>query len=313
MKKLLAVATLFAVIFCFAACAKEQKEKEIYVEPPTEIITFSNGETAVYEVITDESGEAVTNESGDKEYIPYDPPVTEEGGYLVTDVQGSTIKQSQTTTVPSAEVDNDYVDLDKEEKNTTTAADKPDVENEQTSAGSNGSTTVPSTTKPVSTTKPQGGNLSGSGSDESTTSAVLPEGNTVPLNGTLSKTKAQELVDILSFDNKFDEALCDGDFYAAEKELPGYIALVENAIAQIKADKALYEYVGAENVNIWYSYLLDAQDKYALFMGIVRGTEGDEKRPNAFFTAYSDFQQSYTLSLKVLHLAKTGAETTLYS
>ena len=81
MKKLIPVAVLLAVLFCFAACSKKG---EVYEPPMTEVITFEDGLTAIFEVVTEENGEVATDAEGETKYIPYIPPVTEEGGYLVT-------------------------------------------------------------------------------------------------------------------------------------------------------------------------------------------------------------------------------------
>lgn len=297
MKKGLCIILVFAVIFCFAACSKEQKG-EIYVPPHTEIITFEDGETAIYEVVTDDNGVAVTDKEGITELAPYDPPVTEEGGYLVTDPEGSTIKQSQTTVAQSVEVDNELIDFD------TTA---PNGEGTTTAKGET------TTSKTQETTTSSGGSaLVSPGTNETTTLKDIPEGETYPLNGTLSKEDAQKLVSILNISNPFDEALVDGDYYTAEEKLPVYIDSIERAVNSIKADKTLYEYVGNKNLQMWYDYMIEAADRYAIFMGIVRGTEG-QPRSKAFFATYEDFQTYYRYSLQIFYHMQNSAERILYS
>ncbi len=299
MKKGLCILLVFAAIFAFAACNKENKG-EIYVAPHTEIITFENGKTAIYEVMTDDHGKPVTDEEGITELIPYDPPVTEKGGYIVTTPEGETIKQSQTTVAPSVEVDHELIDFDK-----TTAPKNEDATTKK------GETTA---TKPTETTLPSnGGSLVSPGKDETTTLKEIPEGVTHALNGELSKADAQKLVSILSIDNSFDSALADGDYYKAEEQLPIYMDDIEEAISKIKADKKLYKYVGDENLQLWHDYIVEAQDRYAIFMGVAKGVEGEATKPKAFFSTYEDFQNYYRFSLQVFYHMKLGAEMIMYS
>ena len=49
MKKIMLVAVALAVIFCFAAC---NKKGDIYEPPMTEVISFEDGVTAIFEIIT---------------------------------------------------------------------------------------------------------------------------------------------------------------------------------------------------------------------------------------------------------------------
>ncbi len=295
MKKALCILLVFAAIFALSACGKNG---EIYTEPPTEIITFENGSTAVYEIVTDQSGEAVTDENGEKEVILYDPPVTEKGGYLVTDPEGSTVKQSQTTAVTSIAIENEVVDLD-----STTAAQAP-------SETQKGETT---TMKPYETTTLSSA-LEGVGSTEATTypSFTVPEAETKPLGDALSKEDARILISILSFDNTFDEALCVPDYYLAETEINIYIDSIEKAIEKIKAEKKLYKFVGDENLQLWLDYMLEAKEEYAVFMGMVRGTEGMATKPATYYAAYENFQNVYRQSLKVYYFMKVGAEEIIY-
>ena len=298
MKKGLCILLVFAVIFCLAACGKNSNKGEIYTPPHTEIITFEDGESAIYEVMTDDKGKPVTDDEGITELIPYDPPVTEDGGYLVTTPEGETIKQSQTTVAQGADVDFDIVDLD----STAASTDKTTTVKEETTTKANETTTASN-----------GGALETPGTNnEPTTLKEIPEGETYALNGTLSKEDAQKLVGILNIPNPFDAALSSGDFYLAEEELPEYLESIENAVRRIKEDKKLYQYVGNQNLQMWYDYMGEAADRYAVFMGIVRGTEG-EKPGKAFFATYEDFQNYYRFSLQIYYHMQNGAERIMYS
>ncbi len=301
MKKFICIGLTFAMLFAFAACTKKGDK---YVEPPTDVVTFENGNTAVYEVVTDAKGEAVTDEKGETQVVPYDPPVTEKGGYLVTSPEGSTIKQSQTTQAPTAVVENDIIDFD-----STTASGKP-------STTAKGETTKPDATKEPATTVSGGINIDKPEKTETTTKNFInptyPEAQTKPLGDKLSTDDAITLVSILSIDNTFDEALCIPDYYKAEKELKIYIESIEEAIAKIKANKKLYKYAGDDNLKLWLDYMVAAQDDYAVFMGMVRGTEGVEDKPSTYYTAYETFQNTYRQSLKVLYFMKSSAEEIVY-
>ena len=163
------------------------------------------------------------------------------------------------------------------------------------------------------TTASNGGALETPGTNnEPTTLKEIPEGETYALNGTLSKEDAQKLVGILNIPNPFDAALSSGDFYLAEEELPEYLESIENAVRRIKEDKKLYQYVGNQNLQMWYDYMVEAADRYAVFMGIVRGTEG-EKPGKAFFATYEDFQNYYRFSLQIYYHMQNGAERIMYS
>ncbi len=305
MKKGLCILLVFAVIFAFAACTKDDKG-EIYTPPHTEVITFEDGESAIYEVVTDDKGKPVTDDEGLTELAPYDPPVTEDGGYIVTTPEGETIKQSQTTVAQSVAVDFDIVDLGttapKQEGNTT-------LKSETTTKKEN------PTTKPnEKTTSSNGGALVNPDKDEPTTIEDIPEGVTYPLSGELSKDDAQRLFGILSITNNFDKALSDGDYHKAEEMLPTYLEDIQNAIAQIKADKKLYQYVGNKNLQLWYDYMVEAADRYAIFMGVLRGIESNNGViTKAFYTTYEDFQDYYRFSLQVFYHMRLGAEITIYS
>lgn len=296
MKKGLCILLVFAVIFCLAACGKNSKG-EIYTPPHTEVITFEDGESAIYEVVTDDKGKPVTDDEGITELAPYDPPVTEDGGYLVTTPEGETIKQSQTTVAQSVEIDHELIEFDttasSANETTSKREDTTTLKAETTTAANNGALVTPNKT-------------------ETTTRMEIPKGETYPLNGTLSKEDAQRLVSILSISNEFDDALSDGDYYKAEALLSDHLSNIQNAIGQIKADKTLYAYVGNKNLQLWYDYMVEAADMYAIFMGVVRGTEG-EKPSKAFYATYGDFQEYYLYSLQVYYHMKTNAEIIIHS
>ncbi len=301
MKKIICVLLTFAALFALAACGKKV---EVYVEPPTEILSLENGSTAVYEVVTDENGENITDESGLNKVVPYDPPVTEKGGYIVTSPEGNTLKQSQTTDSPTAVAGGNVVDLD----DNTAASGQTTKKNETTMKNE---TTISATTQ-QKTTAP------GATPNEATTAAVLPnpvlpEPETVALGDKLSEDEAAALVSILSIDNTFDEALCVPDYYKAEKEMKVYISSVEQAISKIKANKSLYKYVGDTNLTNLLKYLKSAQEEYGVFMGMVRGTEEIEKKPSSYYTAYENFQNVYRQALKTLFFIKSGAEEIIYN
>ncbi len=305
MKKFLAVILIFALVFCFAACSKKGEK----YEPPqmTEVITFEDGSTAIYEIVTEENGEVATDEEGGTKYVPYIPPVTEEGGYLVTDAQGSTIPDVQTVPSAGATTAGTNVDIDIGEFDEPTDSNKttkPDSTAKPDSTTKPTATTKPnSTTKPTATTKPVG-----------TTAA--PESKptappaTKPLDGELTPAKAQKLVNLLEglLDNPFDEDLAEADFYAAEKSLEVYIADVENVIAQIKADKALYEFVGNEKLNSWLNYLAETKDNYAKFMTMVEHEEGKTEKNPLYYKAYTDFQESYKGALEIYYFVLFAAQ-----
>lgn len=292
MKKFTAVILIFALVFCFAACTKKGEK----YEPPqmTEVITFEDGSTAIYEIVTEKNGEVATDEEGETKYIPYIPPVTDEGGYLVTDAQGSTIPDVPTSPAadtPSA--DGTHVDIDAGElDDPTDSSNKTEKPAETTKPGS---TTAPQQTeKPQQTTKPTG------------TTAVP---TTKPLDGELTPAKAQKLVDMLEgLENPFDEDLSRADFYAAEKSLDTYIANIESVVAQIKADKALYAFVGNEKLNSWLKYMDETKDSYTKFMTMVEHEAGKTEKNPLYYQAYTDFQESYKHALEIYYFILFAAQ-----
>ena len=66
MKKIMLVAVALAVIFCFAAC---NKKGDVYEPPMTEVISFEDGVTAIFEVITEENGGVATDAEGETKYV----------------------------------------------------------------------------------------------------------------------------------------------------------------------------------------------------------------------------------------------------
>ena len=313
MKKITAIVLIFAVVFCFAACSKKG---EIYEPPVTEVVEFEDGSTAVYQVVTEENGEVATDAEGETMYIPYVPPVTQEGGYLVTDAKGSTIPDVPTTagtketTSGKVNVDTDIEDIDEPAKSsgesgkpaTTTKADTAGVAD----SAKPSATTAPAatTTKPAATTKPA----------DSTTAATSSAQTTKPvteaLDGSISQAKAQKLVDLLEeIENPFDDDLANADFYSAQKSLDTYTANVNAAITEIKADKALYEFVGNESLDNWAKYMAETKDMYAKFMTMVKHEEGKKEKNPLYYQAYTEFQESYIKALEIYyHILNTAQD-----
>ncbi len=307
MKKITAIVLIFAVIFCFAACSKKG---EIYEPPVTEVVEFEDGVTAVYEVVTEENGEVATDAEGETKYIPYIPPVTQKGGYLVTDAKGSTIPNVPTsaaakeTTSAKINIDTDIEDLDEPTKvsgTTKKPADttaKPGETANQGVAVNPGDTTAKpadTTTKPANTTKP-------ADKPNVTQAPTTTEPATTQLDGTLTKAKAQKLADMLEgIENPFDEDLAKADFYAAQNSLDTYIANVNGVITEIKADKALYEFIGNESLERWATHLTETKDMYSKFMTMVKHEEGKKEKNPLYYQAYTDFQASYTKALEIYY------------
>lgn len=299
MKKFIAVILVFAMVFCFAACSKKGEK----YEPPqmTEVITFEDGSTAIYEIVTEKNGEVATDEEGETKYIPYIPPVTQEGGYLVTDAQGSTIPDVPTS--PAADTppaEGTHVDIDAGELDDPTDSsgktEKPDKTTKPAATTKPGSTTtLPQSEKPQQPTKPAG------------TTAVP---TTKPLDGELTPAKAQKLVDMLEgLENPFDDDLSAADFYAAEKSLGTYIANIESVVAQIKADKALYAFVGNEKLNSWLKCMDETKDSYAKFMTMVEHEAGKTEKNPLYYQAYTDFQESYKGALEIYYFILFAAQS----
>lgn len=308
MKKITAIVLIFAVIFCFAACSKKGEK---YEPPVTEVVEFENGVTAVYEVVTEENGEVATDEEGETKYVPYVPPVTQKGGYLVTDAKGSTIPSvptsatSKATTSAKVNVDTDIENIDEPTKGNGTTQKpagttaKPGETANQGAAVKPGDTTAKpaDTTKPATTTKP-------------TQAPTTTEAATKEIDGAISKEKAQKLVDMLeNIENPFDEDLSSADFYAAQESLDTYIANVNAAITEIKADKTLYQFVGNESLDNWAKYMAETKDMYTKFMTMVKHEEGNKEKNPLYYQAYTDFQDSYIKALEVYYHILNAAQS----
>lgn len=314
MKKITAIVLIFAVIFCFAACSKKGEK---YEPPVTEVVEFEDGVTAVYEVVTEENGEVATDEEGETKYIPYVPPVTQKDGYLVTDAKGSTIPSvptsaaSKATTSAKVNVDTDIEDIDEPTKGNGTTQKpagttaKPGETANQGAAVKPGDTTAKpgdTTAKPADTTKP-------TNTTKPTQAPTTTEPATKEIDGALSKEKAQKLVDMLeNLENPFDEDLSAADFYAAQESLDTYIANVNTAITAIKADKALYEFVGNEPLENWAKHMAETKDMYTKFMTMVKHEEGKKEKNPLYYQAYTEFQDSYIKALEVYYHILNAAQ-----
>ncbi len=317
MKKIMVVAAALAVIFCFAACNKNKGD--VYVPPMTEVISFEDGVTAIFEIVTEANGEVATDEEGETKYIPYVPPVTEKGGVLVTDAAGSTIPSRPNTTANDAAADSGNVNVD---------TDIGEIEEPTLSDGETkkpNSTTKPGTptTKPAATTKPSATTKPGSTAKPDKTTAA-PENKptsapttkpadsepvTEELDGTLTSAKAQKLVGIMDgVENPFDEDLAKADFYAASKSIDTYIVNIENAITQIKSDKSLYQFVGNQQLTLWLNNMYEARERYLVFMTMVKQEEGKEDKNPLYYKAYTDFQEAYIQSLEAYYFILFAAE-----
>lgn len=301
MKKITAIVLVFAVIFCFAACSKKGEK---YEPPVTEVVEFEDGVTAVYEVVTEENGEVATDEEGETKYVPYVPPVTQKGGYLVTDAKGSTIPSvptsaaSKETTSAKVNVDTDIEDIDEPTKGNSTTQKPADTTASQGVEVNPGDTTAKpaDTTKPTNTTKP-------------TQTPATTEPATKEIDGALSKEKAQKLVDMLeNLENPFDEDLSAADFYAAQESLDTYIANVNTAITAIKADKALYEFVGNEPLENWAKHMEETKNMYKQFMTMVKHAEETKEKSPLYYKAYTEFQDSYIKALEVYYHILNAAQ-----
>ncbi len=317
MKKIMLVAAALAVIFCFAACNKNKGD--VYEPPMTEVISFEDGVTAIFEIVTEENGEVATDEEGETKYIPYVPPVTEKGGVLVTDAAGSTIPSRPNTTANDAAVDSGNVNVDTDigeieeptlsngETKKPESTAKPDA---TTKPGT--STTKPAaTTKPVSTAKPGQTTAAPENKPTSaqTTKPVENEPVTEKLDGTLSSAKAMKLYEIMDgVENPFDEDLAKADFHAAATSIDTYITNVESAVKAIKEDKALYEFVGNQQLSLWLNNMYEARERYQVFMTMVKQEEGKTDKNPLYYKAYTDFQEAYIQSLEAYYFILFAAE-----
>lgn len=311
MKKIMLVVMALAVILCFAACNKNKGQ--VY-EPNTTIIDVGNGETAIFEIVTEDNGEIATDAEGETKYVPYVPPVTDKDGYLVTDTAGSTIPlTSAQASKPSADssapnIDNDIADID------TPANPDETTKPESTTKVSDGTPTKPeSTTKPASTTKPTAttkpSDTTTKPATPSTSKPAATEAVTTPIDGSLSSAKAEKLVGIMEgVENPFDEDLADADFHAAAKSIDTYIANVEAAVNAIKSDASLYQFVGNQQLTLWLDNMYEARERYQVFMTMVKQEEGKTDKNPLYYKAYTDFQESYAASLEAYYFILFAAE-----
>lgn len=315
MKKILLVVAALAVIFCFAACNKNKGN--VYEPPQTEVISFEDGVTAIFEVITEENGEVATDEEGETKYIPYIPPVTEKGGILVTDAAGSTIPSRPNTTANDAAADSGNVNVDAD----VGELEEPTLSNGETKKPDSTAKPGTPTTKPVATTKPTATKPSATKPGQTTaapenkpTSAPVtkPDVNepvTEDLDGTLSSAKALKLYELLDgIENPFDEDLANADFHAASKSIDTYIENIEEAVKAIKEDKALYQFVGNQQLTLWLNNMYEARERYQVFMTMVKQEEGKTDKNPLYYKAYTDFQEAYRNSLEAYYFILFAAE-----
>lgn len=312
MKKIMLVAAAFAVIFCFAACNKNKGD--VYEPPMTEVISFEDGVTAIFEVITEENGEVVTDEEGETKYVPYIPPVTEKGGVLVTDAAGSTIPSRPNTTANQATNDSGNVNVD------TDVGELDEPENtakpESTAKPGTPTTKPAATTKPTATTKPSAtkpGQTTAAPENKPTSAPVTKPADNEPvteeLDGTLTSAKAMKLYQIMDgVENPFDEDLAEADFHAASKSIDTYIENIEAAVKAIKEDKALYQFVGNQQLTLWLNNMYEARERYQVFMTMVKQEEGKAEKNPLYYKAYTDFQESYRNSLESYYFILFAAE-----
>ena len=294
MKKMIALVLFAATIFTLAACAKKG---ERYVEPPTEVITLDNGGRMIYEVVTDQNGEPQTDAQGQKVYRPYDPPVTQKGGYLVTDAEGSTIKRSATTGAPvtvgsdsgSGEIVDD-VTVPVTDANGQTAAQQPTNAEGQTLDLNSGG-------------KKEGGK------SEATTVPQLEHASTVAYNGQISQGKANLLLRILDdIENPFEEDLVEDRYAEGKESIKVYIANVHEAQKQIMADPEMYTFVTKSNIEYWNLYLTQMERKYGEFASIVGALKPGEKPGSAVYTSYVAFQDEYRKAIEVYYSIYDAAQ-----
>ena len=294
MKKAIALVLFAAVIFALAACAKKGQR---YEEPPTEIITFENGGREVYEVVTDQNGEAQTDAEGKKVYRLYDPPVTDKGGYLVTDAEGSTIKKSAATGVPvTVDVDSGSGVLDDE-----TAAPVTD-KNGQTVA-------QPTEAEGVTLNNDGSGGKKDNGKNKETTIPQLEHAMTAAYTGELSQGKANKLIQIMNgIENPFEEDLANDRFNEAKESVKVYISNIAQAQAQIKADPELYAFVTKSNLEYWNYYLTQMERKYGEFVSIYNAQKPGQKPSSSVYTSYVAFQDEYRKAIEVYYSIYDAAE-----
>ena len=308
MKKAIALVLFAVTVFTLAACAKKG---ERYKEPPTEIVTFENGERVVYEVVTDQKGEPETDEEGQTVYRLYDPPVTEKGGYLVTDAEGSTIRRSASED-ESFTVDNAF-DVGALDDETVSATD------------ANGQTVPPQTDADGQTVAVEatgvsnaGGSIGGEnattgGKDkdkkEPTTIPELEHASTAAYNGQLSQGKANKLLKILDgIENPFEEDIVESRYAEGKESLRVYINNIYAAEKEIQADPEIYAFVTKDNLQYWNYYLSQMQIKYDEFAAIVGAQKPGEKPSSSVYTSYVAFQTEYRKEIELFYSIQEAAE-----
>ncbi len=288
MKRAIALVLFAATVFTLAACAKKG---ERYVEPPTEVFTFDNGGRAVYEVVTDQDGEPQTDEEGMKVYRPYDPPLTEKGGYLVTDAEGSTIKSSADIDASvSVNIGGDTGVIDDVPTNAEgqTGAQQP--------ANAEGQTDAEGRTIDLNS----GGKQTTARNE--TTVPQLEHASTVAYNGTISQGKANKLLRLLDgIENPFEDDLVEGRYEEAKESIKVYIANIHAVQKQIQADPEMYAFVTKSNIEYWNYYLTQMERKYGEFAAIVGALKPDEKPGSSVYTSYVAFQDEYRKEIEVYY------------
>ena len=334
MKKAIALVLFAATVFTLAACAKKG---ERYKEPPTEVVTFDNGERIVYEIVTDAKGEPATDEEGQTVFRLYDPPVTQKGGYLVTDAEGSTIKRSasnnETATVNSdfgiGVLDDETVPVTNANGQTVppqTNADGQTVPPQtnadgqtvaaQTNAGSTGNGGSTGIGGETGATIPvESGTTAGSGNDkdkkdkEPTTIPQLEHASTVPYQGKLTQGKANKLLKILDgIENPFEEDIVENRYVEGKESLRVYVNNILAAEREIQADPEIYAFVTKANLDYWNYYLTQMQIKYDEFAAIVGAQKPGEKPRSSVYTSYVAFQDEYRKEIEIFFSIQEAAE-----
>ena len=318
--KALTAVALSAAVACLAACG-DQKER--FEEPPTETVTLESGETEVFEVVTDESGEAVTDSDGLRQTVKYDPPVTDGDGFIVTNAEGNTRRQSQTK---MGERDVEIVDIDQLDDTTAVSkadgaagttsgktersgSDKKDGAAEKTDKKDKAEGTPAAQYTEKETTKKEKTTKEKTTKEKAETTAYeFPYAQPVTITGLLSDKKAQKLLDILDFTNEFEAALLKGDFDKANSVLPVYIQDIKIAASAIRTDPALLEFVTEENLENWVKYADEITDKYKLFYSIYTMEKDNEKKSGNYENTYKGFQKPYASELLIYYEMKNAAQ-----
>ena len=207
-KALIAVLCAIVLIFSFAACAKQKGKTENI----TQVITDANGE-----VVTNESGEALTEEIEAQ-------IVTDENGKAVTEVVTGTDGKPLTTVVNNKYVNVTQVVTAPQGKTTSTAAKKTTA---TTKKGSSKTTTATTTTKATTkSNKPRKIKIT----VLLPTDAGLEDTLTISINGKEVKKAKVKL------DNLADYSFTTEDKYKGEVEITA--ALEKHGSATVKTSDA---------------------------------------------------------------------------